>query len=409
MTNKPADSPPAQKAKKRKPRERFGTIRPIGKRHQASYMGPDNLRHNAPHTFSTITDARAWLVVIQSRIVDQTWTLEDAAGVGRVSGKKIETLAVYGARWTEQRTNSKGKPLSLRSKSEYRRLFRGPISTIAEMKLDAITPEIIREWYASLMATGRQTQAGHAYQHVKSIMETAVQDGIIYKNPCMIRGAGTASTGRKIKPPKEGELDIILDMIPEKYKALIITGAWAACRWGEATELRRKDVLIVPKKNGKGITVFLNIERGVTHTIEDGYTIGSTKSEAGVRMIAMPPHTNDIMLNHLDRFVDEGPESLLFHAVNDTTAHLAPSTFEKHWSPARKAAGRAKDLPFHALRHYGATEFAASGATLKDLQGRLGHSTVKAAMRYQHSTGRDEELAEKMSKRAAKRKLNSTP
>lgn len=39
----------------------------------------------------------------------------------------------------------------------------------------------------------------------------------------------------------------------------------------------------------------------------------------------------------------------------------------------------------HALRHLGATLAARAGATLAEVQARLGHSTAKAAMQYQHS------------------------
>jgi integrase len=96
--------------------------------------------------------------------------------------------------------------------------------------------------------------------------------------------------------------------------------------------------------------------------------------------------------------VNDFPNALLFPAA-DGTSHLAQSTFAKHWYPARKVAKR-EDMPWHALRHYGATRAALAGATLKELQDRLGHSTVAAAMRYQHTAGRDAELAAKMSQLA---------
>jgi integrase len=54
------------------------------------------------------------------------------------------------------------------------------------------------------------------------------------------------------------------------------------------------------------------------------------------------------------------------------------------------------------LRHTGAVLAAQSGATLAELMGRLGHSSVGAALRYQHiATGRDREIAALLSKLAA--------
>lgn len=52
------------------------------------------------------------------------------------------------------------------------------------------------------------------------------------------------------------------------------------------------------------------------------------------------------------------------------------------------------ELHFHDLRHTGGTLSAASGATLKELMARLGHSSVRAAMIYQHATReRDQAIA----------------
>ena len=57
-----------------------------------------------------------------------------------------------------------------------------------------------------------------------------------------------------------------------------------------------------------------------------------------------------------------------------------------------------QDLRFHDLRHTGATLAAASGATLAELMQRLGHSTVSAALVYQHATqGSDKRIAERLS------------
>jgi integrase len=51
-------------------------------------------------------------------------------------------------------------------------------------------------------------------------------------------------------------------------------------------------------------------------------------------------------------------------------------------------------MHFHDLRHVGGTLAAATGASLKELKARLGHSSTRAAMIYQHATrDRDEAIA----------------
>lgn len=381
--------------RKRKRRESFGAIRQRSSgRYQASYVGPDGKRYNAPQTFDTMTDARGWLSAQRARIDSGTWTAHESARLDPGKSAPADTFGAYAADWIETRVNRHGEHLRPRTRVEYERLVDGPLKPFTEQRLNAITPEAVRKWHTAQMKSGKQTQTARAYGLLKSILATAVSDGRIPSNPCGIRGAANSSTGRKVKPPTSAELGKIVNAITPRYRAAVLIAAWAGCRYGELTELRRKDVK-VSKEGREVVSIVVNVERAVTHTTGVGYVVGKTKSEAGVRSIALPPHIFPDVLKHLREFTADFPESLLFPAA-DGASHLAQSSFVKHWYPARRAAKRS-DLPFHALRHYGATRFAQTGATLKEIQARLGHSTVAAAMRYQHTAGRDAELARRMS------------
>jgi integrase len=58
---------------------------------------------------------------------------------------------------------------------------------------------------------------------------------------------------------------------------------------------------------------------------------------------------------------------------------------------------------FHDLRHTGNTLAAASGASTRELMHRMGHSSMRAALIYQHATSeRDREIADSMEKRIKK-------
>ena len=51
-------------------------------------------------------------------------------------------------------------------------------------------------------------------------------------------------------------------------------------------------------------------------------------------------------------------------------------------------------LHFHDLRHTGNTLAAGTGASLRDLMTRMGHSSARAALIYQHATSeRDHAIA----------------
>jgi integrase len=55
-------------------------------------------------------------------------------------------------------------------------------------------------------------------------------------------------------------------------------------------------------------------------------------------------------------------------------------------------------LRFHDLRHTGNTLAAATGASTKELMSRMGHSSSRAALIYQHATqDRDKVIADSLS------------
>ncbi|WP_067181683.1 hypothetical protein [Microtetraspora niveoalba] len=63
-------------------------------------------------------------------------------------------------------------------------------------------------------------------------------------------------------------------------------------------------------------------------------------------------------------------------------------------------AGRGR-LPFHDLRHTGNTFASQSGATLRELMNRMGHSTTRAALICQHTAmERDQAIADALGKPA---------
>ncbi|WP_168627353.1 site-specific integrase [Cryobacterium sp. BB307] len=382
--------------KRKASRNAWGKIRllPSG-RYQASHIGPDGERHTAPMTYSAKVDAQAWLAAQHTLIAQGNWS--PAAVLAAQATQKAQTLQDYAERWLRERTNSRGERLRPATIHEYRRLIAGPLAPLAPRLLADITPAVVRTWRTDLLDTGRKTQTSRAYGLLNAIMGTAVSDGLIALNPCTIKGGQSTNTGRKVLPPTDAELDTILDTITPRFRALVLVAAWGGLRYGEATELRRKDVTITRDDSGEVSLIRVRVDRAVTHTSDAGFQVGPPKSEAGIRTVALPPHTNGELLAHLEEHTGRFPDSLLFPAA-DGSSHLGQSTFTKHWYPARRAAGR-EDMPFHALRHYAGTRYAQTGASLRETMTRLGHSSTSAAMRYQHATGRDDELAARMARR----------
>jgi integrase len=344
--------------------------------YRAMYYGPDGRRYKAPTTFQTKVDARAWLSLQQSEIVRKQWAPPDTAPVATT------TFGIYAELWLSERT------LKPRTRDHYRRLLDVHLlPTFAPMVLTSITPTDVRTWHAK-QGTGTPTLRAHAYGLLRTIMATAVVDGLLSANPCHIVGAGSSTRVHKIKPASLAELEALVIEMPERYRVLTLLAAWCALRFGELTELRRKDIDL-----DAGM---IHVRRGVTR-VDGEFIVGTPKSDAGTRNVAIPPHLIPILREHMGKSIAGGREGLLFPAAVDPSRHLAPATLYRVFYRARDAAGR-PDLRWHDLRHTGAVLAASTGATLAELMGRLGHSTPQAALRYQHAAeGRDAQIAAALS------------
>lgn len=363
-------------------RRSFGHVRrKASGRWQASYVGPDLARHYAGHTFTAKIDADAWLTDERRMIERGTW--EPSAHRGREADRAL-TFGEYADVWLKDRE------LKPRTRSHYRRVLDGYVlPTFGTSPLAEITPVAVRAWYSG-MGKAKPTTRTHAYGLLRTILNTAVQDGELAANPCHIRGAGTAKRVKKIKPATLDELAVIVENMPPRYRALVLVSAWAALRFGEAAELRRSDVDL-----DAGV---IRVRRAVVR-VDGQVLVGTPKSDAGVRDVHLPPHVVPILREHIANMPMRGRDALLFPAA-DGVSHMNPSSLYRVFYPAREAAGR-PDLRWHDLRHTGAVLSAQAGATLAELMARLGHSTSTAALRYQHaSEDRDARLARELSRMA---------
>lgn len=364
-------------------RATFGNVRklPSG-RFQARYTGPDGHEHRAPTTFLTRGDATTWLSLQQAAIIEHRWKPAPPP-----EKAKRPTFADYSEAWLA------GRELKPRTRAEYKRLRTALVDAFGDLRLDEITAAKVRDWHRSMDPT-TPTARAHHYALLRTILGTAVDDELIDVNPARIRGAGTSRSTTPIRPATVAELTTITNAIPDRYRLMVQLAAWCALRFGELTELRRRDLDLDAN--------VIRVRRAVTW-IKDGEGIakaivGAPKSDAGVRDVTIPPHLVAMIETHLNQHAQAGADGLLF--PNTDGHHLHHGSLYKVYRPARKAAKR-EDLRWHDLRHTGATMAAQAGATTRELMDRLGHTTAGVAMRYQHvADGRQAEIARRLSELA---------
>ena len=398
---------PRQRGPKRGSRRRgFGRIRKLNPsgRYQAAYIGPDQQLHKATTTYETKLDAEGWLAAEFRLIEVDDWTPPVVRN--RLKYAKGITLAEFAPGWLASHRRRDDQPLKERTREHYGKLLeRRILPHLGDIPMRALTEDRVWEWVHTELPGVTPVANAHSYALLTEILKSAARKDPAIRPP-RIAGASKAKTKHKADPATRAELTTIVAKMPERHRLAILLMTWCALRFGEVTELRRKDVILGgnnPRLKIRRAVVLVNKQRLIT----------TPKSDAGARDVTIPAGLIPMIRDHLDKFAQSGPDGLLFAAEHG--GHLSQSTLNGKPSRRRRIKGRMvnesasgfcrareaverPDLRLHDLRHTGAVLAAQAGATLAELMERLGHSTPTAAMRYQHvARGRAKAVADGLS------------
>ena len=355
-------------------RSRWGSVRklPSGK-YQARYA-VGLVWHSAPTTFRTKREADAFLASVRSDIERGSW-VDPAAG-------KV-TFREFSTRWLAERPQ-------LRPRT--RELYEGQLRlhilpTFGDLELGQITPSRVRTWRADLLTAGMPgvSTVSKCYRLVHAVFATAVEDGLVVRNPCVVKGA---SAERPAERPVAtiAQVFAIADTIAPELRAAVLLATFCGLRLGEVRALRQRHVDLLHRT--------VRVEEQYQELADGTLVLGPPKTDAGVRTIAIPQVIVPDLEHHLAT-VKLGDGGLLFSTSSGGPVRRA--TLYTAWQRATKAVG-ITGLRFHDLRHTGNTLAAATGASTKELMSRMGHASSRAALIYQHATqDRDAVIAEKLS------------
>lgn len=128
--------------------------------------------------------------------------------------------------------------------------------------------------------------------------------------------------------------------------------------------------------------------------------LGPPKSAAARRTVTIPQRAADVLSEHIELFVDDDPDALIFTSVKRSP--LANRYFSPYWKRALRAAQLPETTRFHDLRHLAGTSAATAGASLREIMARMGHASADASLRYlKASERRDAEIADAIEARMA--------
>ena len=358
-------------------RRRFGSIRrlPSG-RYQARYPGPDGVDRPADDTFATRADAEDWLTLKEAEILEDDWIDPDAGNV---------FVPAYVETWIGENTALRPKTVKI-----YRGLLRSHIAPhLATVTVGEMTFARVRRWRKKLIDSGVSAiTVAKAYRLLRAVFNTAVDDEMIKRNPCRIKGAGNEDSPER-PVLTVAEVYALADAVGLRYRSLILLAAFTSLRWAELAALTPADIDLDART--------VRVTRQLYYH-EKGFKFGPPKSKAGVRTVPFPELIVPDLQDHLEWV--PFPVSLVF--CSSTGTPLSHSNFRRRvWLPALATVGL-EGVHVHDLRHTGNQLTANAGANPKELMARMGHDSERAALIYLHSSAeRQRTLADEVGRMAA--------
>lgn len=232
--------------------------------------------------------------------------------------------------------------------------------------LVTISNAAIRTWVAEMLADGLSAATTRkAVFALRQCLEAAVADNRLTVNPA----ARVPLPSERAKPPRflsQTEVERLAAEMPARYRALVLVGAYAGLRWGEAAGLTRASVDVARSRIIVSTTA---VEVGGTVTL--GH---DPKTRRSKRVVPVARSIMQRIEEHLADHVDPGTDALVFTARRG--GPLFRGTFLRGvWLPA-VAQVRLPGVTFHTLRHSFVAILVAAGCNVREVSEWAGHNSV---------------------------------
>ncbi|MBS4173518.1 site-specific integrase [Bacillus sp. FJAT-49736] len=277
------------------------------------------------------------------------------------------------------------------------------IPLLGNYKIQDLKPIHAQKYSAQLLENMKENTASKVYSITKMIINHAVDLEIINKNPfkniSLIREKKT-----KITTWTFDDLEHFLKVTKrysDVYYRLFATAAYTGLRKGELLALTKDDVNFEKK--------FININKSLSATKEEGVKIGDLKTPSSRRKVAIDTVVASILKEQIAKNnamkLKLGKE---YHDSNLIFCHpdgryFYPTGICRVMDKYIELSGLNK-IRFHDLRHTHATLLLELGVNPKVVADRLGHASVKITLdTYSHvSLDLQSDVAETFSKHLKK-------
>lgn len=229
-----------------------------------------------------------------------------------------------------------------------------------------ITDAGVRSWVAEMLAAGLSPSSiRKAVFALRQCLDAAIADNRIAINPAI----SVPLPSEPLKPPRflsQAEVEQLVEAMPDKYKAMVLVGAYTCPRWGEAAGLTRANIDVLRSRIAVASTAV---------EVRGHVTLGhEPKTDRSKRTIPVARSVMHRLEEHLASFVGPQSDALVFSAPRG--GPLARSSFSRRvWQPAVIHAG-IPSITFHGLRHSFVAILVAAGCNVREVSKWVRHNSV---------------------------------
>jgi integrase len=302
--------------------------------------------------------------------------------IGRFADPKLGRVSFreFAESWFEVKRASVG-PGTLQNLRA--RLDRHILPRLGGTRMADVRPHEVRAWVAELSSSKGLAPATvkATFGVLRQIMATAEIDGVVARTPCVGITLPRDVGRQPMTFLTATQVQALAAAVDDRYRVLILTAAYTGLRAGELGALRLEHVNVLHRR--------LHVIESIGEVNGVQFT-GPTKS--GVpRVVSLPDFLARELEQHIARYPSAG--GYVFTA-RDGGPIRHRNFMARHFKPAVIRAGLPTTLRFHDLRHTAASLLISLGANPKQIQERLGHSTIQLTFdRYGHLfEGHDDQL-----------------
>lgn len=276
------------------------------------------------------------------------------------------TFQQYAESWRAIQVHRPGTAAQVRTN-----LARHVYPKIGRRPLAAVRPSEIQALVKSLSTELAPATVGVVHSWVATIFKAAVADRFIPASPC-VRIKLPSAEETKVTVIDAEMVTALAEGINPRFRALIVTGAGTGMRISEALGLTVDRVDFLRRQ--------ITVDRQLRRARQGDTPLGPEPVFGPVKDRKNRPRTipaGAVVLDSLAGHIaanGTGPEGLLF--TSSTGAKVNHNTWSDTWRAVAGPLGVASGDGFHLLRHFYASCLIASGASVKEVQERLGHSSA---------------------------------